>query len=70
MRLNVDHPRPTFTLQMTEDEAEILCSLIGGVRDLDKVSFLWELFCDLDPELKDRSVSFSDYFEGDVRVRA
>lgn len=70
----VDKPAPiTITVEFTETEAEIICALVGGVRSYSFGSKATDatlaLFDILNKTLPDRSTSFSDFFEGDVKVK-
>jgi hypothetical protein len=65
-------PRPiTIAIEFTEEEATILCALVGGIT----LSFspagnvVRDLFDSLNDNLPDRTKSFSDFFEGKVEAK-
>lgn len=71
----VDKPAPiTVTVEFTETEAEILCALVGGVVtsffDASPAAATANaLFEILNAATPNRKVTFSDHFDGDVRVK-
>lgn len=69
MKFDRVRPPPVIKVEMTEDEAEALCALIGGVDRLTGNAALWALYEGLDDRLPNRTTSFSDLFDGDVRVK-
>ncbi len=59
-------------IEVTEQEAEILCCLLGGIAFHDPsaaAGLCRELFEALDPLLPERTETFDDYFTGKVLVR-
>lgn len=61
----------TITLKLSEREATILCALIGGVAfdfDTEAGDILNDFFFALSGALPDRKESFTDFFEGEVRI--
>lgn len=66
-------PRVTISLELTEEEAVVLCALAGGVgvygKDHRIASTIKKLYYGLDGVLAGRTHSFSDFFEGKVSVK-
>lgn len=65
-------PAKSIVLKMTEEEATVLCALVGGIPwnfDTDVGSVIREFFECLNAELPNRKESFVDFFEGEVRVK-
>lgn len=61
----------TVTLEMSEEEAEILCALLGGLDvslDTQQGNTLYEAFRTLDGQLPNRNVSFSSFFTGRLQA--
>ncbi len=58
---------PRIKILLTGKEAEMLCSLIGGVGGVGKTR-LGSLYKQLDDQMPEREKSYSDYFVGDVRA--
>lgn len=62
-------------LTMTEQEAEVLCALLGGTakykrKDESRAErVLQSCFLCLNEVLPDRITSFSDFFEGELRCK-
>lgn len=60
----------TLHVELAEDEAEVLCALLGGVEYTDDSKrFLQDLFFQLRDALPERQQAFSDLFEGEVRAK-
>jgi len=67
----VEPPR-SITIELTEREATVLCALAGGIVwhfDTEAGNVLRDFHAALNKELPNREESFSDFFEGDVRVK-
>lgn len=65
-------PSKTITVEFTEEEATILCALVGGTAwnfDTQAGQTLYDFFTCVDGALPDREASFADYFEGEVRMK-
>ena len=69
-------PRPpaTIRIELSEDQAQHLCALIGGVhygtaKHSDSRHVLSALWAALDKALPGRDVCFSDLFKGQVEYR-
>lgn len=70
--MKVVSPPKTITVELTEEEATIICALVGGLKyrfDTKAGNVVHELFDALDNNLPDRTESFNDFFEGEVRIR-
>lgn len=62
--------KSSVVLKLTEEEATVLCALAGGVPfnfDTRAGVVLRDLFNALNDSLPNRSQSFTDFFEGEVR---
>lgn len=60
----------TINIELNEEEATILCALLGGAKAAFKTkagAVTYSLFSSLSDLLPNRDETFSDFFEGEVR---
>ncbi len=70
--MRVVQPHKIVTVEFTEEEATVLCALVGGIPwnfDTHAGRILRDFYDGLDGALPDRTDSFVDFFEGEVRVK-
>lgn len=64
--------KPLICLDLTEEEATVLVSLIGGVVwnfDTHEGQAIARVYDELDEQLPKRTKSFTDFFTGETRCK-
>lgn len=70
--MKVLQPTKSIVVKLTEEEATVLCALVGGIPfnfDTKAGHIVRDFFEVLDKNLPGRMESFVDFFEGQVTVK-